>query len=154
MVHETNYFTALAMDHDFGILDGFCDLSPDFLNRNPWMFKSKKHSDPDTPTMREALTGPHREAFLDAMATEIDELEEHGTWDVINRTDIKPIELPDGTVEIPQVIPSTWVYRIKRNPDGEFKKTKARFCVRGDLQEKQDLKNVKTVNGEVQQTKA
>ena len=76
------------MDHDFGILDGLSDLSPDFLNRNPWMLKSKKCSDPDTPTMREALSWPYQEQFLDAMETEIVELEDHDKWEVMKRSDI------------------------------------------------------------------
>ena len=32
------------------------------------------------------------------------------------------------------LVPSTWVFKIKRLPDGTLKKHKARFCVRGDLQ--------------------
>ena len=117
------------------------------------MFKSKKWSDPDTPIMREALSGLYWEQFLDAMETEITELEDHDTWDVMKRNDIQPTELTDGTIEIPQVIPSTWVYRIKRIPNGEFKKAKACFIVRGDLQEQQNLKSARPINGEPIQTK-
>jgi hypothetical protein len=32
------------------------------------------------------------------------------------------------------VIPSTWVFKIKRFPDGTVKKFKVRFCARGDRQ--------------------
>ena len=33
------------------------------------------------------------------------------------------------------ILPGTWVFRQKRCPDGTIKKYKARYCVRGDLQE-------------------
>jgi Reverse transcriptase (RNA-dependent DNA polymerase) len=40
-------------------------------------------------------------------------------------------------VEVPtsRIIPGTWAFRRKRSTDGEVKKYKAHFCVRGDLQE-------------------
>ena len=66
-----NYATALAMDPEFGILDGLSSLPPDALTRNPYMFKAKKTSDPDTPSIKEALTGPFRDEFLEGMALEI-----------------------------------------------------------------------------------
>lgn len=62
-------------------------------------------------------------------------MEGHVTWDVINRTDIKPVKNTDGTETLPKIIPSTWAFKIKRYPDGIMKKLKACFCVRGDLQE-------------------
>ena len=59
------------MDHDFGILDQVDTLPPGFFLRNPCMFKSKTHHDPDTPSIREALSGQHREDFIDCMRQEI-----------------------------------------------------------------------------------
>jgi hypothetical protein len=32
------------------------------------------------------------------------------------------------------VLPSMWVFKIKRYPDGSVKKFKARFCAQGDCQ--------------------
>jgi hypothetical protein len=32
------------------------------------------------------------------------------------------------------VLPSTWVFKIKRYPDGHVKKFKARICAQGDRQ--------------------
>ena len=132
-VYQANYLAALAMDHTTGLMDATM-LSPDYFTRNPFMFKAKKKADPDTPNIREALSGPHREEFIEKMALEIQELEEHGTWSVIKRKDIKEVELPDGTKELPEVIPSTWAFKIKRFPSGMFCKLKARFCARGDCQ--------------------
>jgi hypothetical protein len=34
-----------------------------------------------------------------------------------------------------KILPGMWAYRRKGLPDGEIKKYKARYCVRGDLQE-------------------
>ena len=34
-----------------------------------------------------------------------------------------------------RILPGTWTFRLKRTPDGEVKKFKGRYCVRGDLQE-------------------
>jgi hypothetical protein len=124
-VYATHYAIALALDPTFGVLDGLSSLSPDFLATHPWMFKSKKGCDPDTPTIREALTGPYHNEFIEAMAIEIDELESHGTWTITNRSNI-----PSNA----QVIPLTWAYKVKRWPSGEMRKIKARICVRGDLQ--------------------
>ena len=59
------------------------------------------------------------------MRTEIKELEGHKTWKVVPRSSVKK-----GN----KVLPGTWDFKIKRYPDGRKLKTKARFCVRGDLQ--------------------
>ena len=87
-MHQVNCAVALAMDPNFGILDGLSSLPPDFLTRHPNMFKSKKGSDPDTPTMKEALTGPCHDEFLEAMSQEIDELEAHQTWTVVEKSSV------------------------------------------------------------------
>ena len=133
-VHDIHYATALALDPEYGILDGLSSQSPDFLTANPWMFKAKKGRDPDTPSIREALGGSHRREFIEGMAVEIQELESHGTWTVMKKSEIEPITLEDGTKHTPQIVPLTWAFKIKRWPSGLFRKTKARLCVRGDLQ--------------------
>jgi len=89
------------------------------------MFKASKKSDPDTPTIKEVLCGLFKEEFIEAMVKEIQELEEHGTWIVMLRS-----KIPEGA----NIIPSMWAFKIKRSPDGEIKKFKARFCAREDKQ--------------------
>ena len=59
------------------------------------------------------------------MGKEIEELENHNTWEVLERSSI-----PEGA----NILPSTWAFKIKRTPSGEVRKFKARFCVRGDKQ--------------------
>ena len=101
------------------------------------MFKAGK-KDKDSPGIVEALTGPYRMEFLEAMRKEIEELEKHGTWTIMRRCDIQKEKLPDGSITIPKVLLGTWVFKIKRFPSGEMRKIKARSCARGDLQEDVD----------------
>ena len=104
--------------------EGFIDTSiPDVSLR---AFKaSKKGKNPDLPNHREAMEGPHREEFKKAMQKEIEALESHGTWQGTLRSSV-----PQGA----EIVPLTWAFRIKRLPNGDFDKFKARLVVRGDLQ--------------------
>ena len=54
----------------------------------------------------------------------MDELAKKGTWyeDLKSNTTTK-------------IVPSKWVFRIKRTSDGSIRKFKGRICLRGDLQE-------------------
>ena len=112
---------ALLTDPDYVIVDA---MLLHVQNQMSHLFKANK-SDPDSPNLGEALRGPHSEDFLEAMKSEIISLEEHDTWTVIRKTSV-----PEGA----NVLPGTWVFKIKRFPDGRYRKTKARFCVRGDRQ--------------------
>ena len=91
----------------------------------PGALKATPGSDPDLPTFNQAMTGPDRDLYEQAMSDEIKELEEHGTWKLVKRSNV-----PQGS----KVLPSTWVLRAKRYPDGRLQQHKARFCVRGDRQ--------------------
>ena len=66
----------------------------------------------------------HVDEWLRCMEAEISSLEALGSWDEVDVLDAKS-----------KIIPGTWVFRVKRTPDGAVKKRKARFCCRGDLQE-------------------
>jgi len=87
--------------------------------------KAKATSDPDLPTLKESLTGPYSEELWAAMDSEINSLENKGTWEVVLRSSI-----PLGT----KVIPGTSVQRIKHLASGELSKFKSRWCCRRDLQ--------------------
>ena len=67
-----------------GVLTDTSCFTPDFLNKNPNLFKAKKGNDPDTPGMMEALSGLYRDEFMQAMQNEISELEHHGTWKIVS----------------------------------------------------------------------
>ena len=60
------------------------------------------------------------------MKLEIATLENIEAWTVVDRY--------DSNGEPHHVIPSTWAFKCKRNPDGLIKKFKARFCARGNKQ--------------------
>jgi len=113
-VEDYNYLYSLLMDPEFGIMD---NLFADVISRCPSLLKaSKSKSDPDTPSMQEALNGPYRDEFLEAMQVEIKELEEHGTWEMLAWS-----SLPEGA----NVLQGTWAFKVKQYPDGRFRKTKA-----------------------------
>ena len=115
------YWTMLSMNPLDDTMDSFQPVW------TPMALKAaKKKGNPDIPTYGEAMAGPHREMFEEAMKKEVQQLSEKGTWQGVIRS-----SLPGGT----KVVPLTWAFRIKRLPNGDFDKFKARICVRGDLQD-------------------
>ena len=71
--------------------------------------------------MREPV---HQSKWIDAAQAEISALEAKDTWVEVQISDAKS-----------KILPGTWVFCVKRSPDGEIRKYKARNCIRGDLQE-------------------
>jgi hypothetical protein len=80
--------------------------------------------DPDLLTFDQARVDVSREYWIQAAQNEISELEAHGSW----------VEVPESEAK-GRILPSTWVFKKKRAPDGSIKKFKARICLRGDLME-------------------
>ena len=76
-----------------------------------------KAKDPDTPSTREALTGPHAEQFWIAMDKEIECLQSKSSWEIVDRSSI-----PSGM----KAVPDTWAHRIKRLPCGTLSKFRSR----------------------------
>lgn len=118
---DYRYLLALLTDVDTGALDG---IHPG-INQFPMALKAAYGKDPDSPTYSEAMGGADREQYEEAMVKEIQELEQHKTWVMMPKS-----KVPTNA----KVLPSTWVFRLKRYPDGRARKHKARFCVRGDRQ--------------------
>lgn len=83
-------------------------------------------TDPDTLSYDAAMsdTPVNVSKWMEAAAKEIASLEKNGTW----------IEVDISTAKT-RILPGTWVFRRKRTPDGQISKFKARYCVRGDLEE-------------------
>ena len=77
---------------------------------------------PDSPTLYEAMNGLHAKEYLAAMQLEIETLERQHTW----------VSCPRPANR--RVLKSTWVFKLKRLPDGTPYRYKAWFCVPGDLQ--------------------
>ena len=95
---------------------------------------SKTKSDPDLYTWDEAMASPLRDEFLKAAQEEVQALTDKETW-------IEDLKV-NATVPI---VPATWVFKIKRTPDGAIKKIKARLCLRGDLMTISDQSNYSPV---------
>ncbi|THH19984.1 hypothetical protein EUX98_g8666 [Antrodiella citrinella] len=76
-------------------------------------------SNPDEPTISEALSGPDAQAWTDAMKAELDQHAKIGTW--------KLVDLPAGQ----HAIGRRWVLLVKRNADGTVNKFKARLVAQG-----------------------
>jgi hypothetical protein len=74
------------------------------------------------PTFHEAMKGEDAEHYLEAMRIEFTSLLAQKTWKSTPRSLAS------------KVIKSTWVFKLKRLPDGTPSKYKARLCVCGDLQ--------------------
>ena len=62
--------------------------------------------------------------WMEAAAEEVAILEKNGTWVEVDFDNAKT-----------KVLPGTWVFKRKCSPDEEITKYKARYCVRGDLEE-------------------
>jgi hypothetical protein len=89
---------------------------------DPRVYAAKKKSNPDMPTFKEAMKGEYADEYIEAMKIEVKGLINQNTW----KTAPRPVTA--------KVVKSTWVFKLKRLPDGTPSKFKARFCVRGDLQ--------------------
>ena len=82
-------------------------------------------SDPDTLSFEEAMSDTDNiKEWMKAANAEIESLVKNGTWKEVSVAEAKT-----------RILPGTWVFRRKRTPDGAISKYKARYCVRGDLQE-------------------
>jgi hypothetical protein len=91
---------------------------------SPTAFKAAA-SDPDTLSFDQAMADiEHVTKWMEAAAKEVASLERNGTWKEVSMLEAKT-----------KILPGTWVFRRKRSPDGEITKYKARYCVRGDLEE-------------------
>ena len=110
-------------------------------NYRPSALSGKKANDPDTPTYREAIFGEHGEEYWTAMKNEIEALVKRQTWDIMTRN-----QVPKGE----PIVPGTWAFKCKRRPDGTFRKFKARWCVRGDVETRMNKGNMDTYSPVIQ----
>ena len=91
---------------------------------DPRAYASKAmKNDPDMPTFHHAINGPFAEEYIEAMQLEVATLVQQRTWKTVPQT-------PDLNV----LLKGTWVFKLKRLPDGTPSRFMARFCARGDLQ--------------------
>lgn len=82
------------------------------------------NSDPDTLSYNEAMVDVDQDLWIAAARKEIKSLEDHGTW--------TEVDISEATSKI---LPSQWVFRCRRTPDGNVKSHKGCTVARGDLEE-------------------
>ena len=87
---------------------------------DPTIFKAKKGTDPDKPSLVEALSSPQSEQCTKSMTEEITNLVKQRTWDVIQK-----YEVPEGA----NIIPGTYYFKCNCFPEWVFPRFKTRFCV-------------------------
>jgi hypothetical protein len=100
---------------------------PDFIQS---ALKARAVKDPDTLSFEEAMRSPEKHQWMQAANGEVTGLEDKQTW----------TEVPMSEA-LTKILPGTWVFRKKRSPSGEIRKFKARYCVRGDLEEDDEEDN-------------
>jgi hypothetical protein len=91
---------------------------------DPRAYAAQTHvMDPDSPTFHQAMNGEYAEQYIEAMQLEVSTLIQQRSWTMVPRT--------PGF----KVLKGTWVFKLKRLPDGSPSRFKARYCARGDLQQ-------------------
>ena len=133
--------THLLQNHPYQDIAAFLQAPPVyFLPRFEGCYTSTMYYDSGLPTpaaYKAAITDPdilmyeqamndkdHVNKWLHAMQIKISQLESLNCWEEVDINSAKS-----------KIIPGTWVFKVKRSPDGEIKKYKARYCCRGDLQD-------------------
>lgn len=82
-------------------------------------------------TYEEAINCENSDEWKLAIKSEIEALEKNQTWELTS--------LPEGK----RAISSKWVFKVKRSPDGEISRYKARLCAKGFSQkEGQDYNEI------------
>lgn len=77
-------------------------------------------------TYARAMQGPNAVQWAKAIEEELDQLHKNKTWTLVPKDDIEPGHRPVG---------SKWVYKLKRDVDGNIAWFKARWVVKGYLQQ-------------------
>ena len=77
-------------------------------------------------TYERAMSGPHSQQWAQAMKEELDQLHKNETWTLVDKETVEPDHKPLG---------GKWVYKVKRDVDGNIARFKARWVVKGYLQQ-------------------
>ena len=66
----------------FNMINAVCNDVPDTFAPDLFIkaYNARTGHNPDSPNLKEALEGPHREQFLLAMQKELKQLNKHQTW--------------------------------------------------------------------------
>jgi Reverse transcriptase (RNA-dependent DNA polymerase) len=89
---------------------------------HPLLLSAKANFE-DHPTCDQAMNGPDREGYWQAMEKELETFQnDKHAWDIID------------CEHWMNALPSTWAFKCKQYPDGTIRKLKAGFCACGDRQ--------------------
>ncbi len=77
-------------------------------------------------TYERAINGPHAQQWAYAIKEELDQLEKNKTWTLVAENDIEQGHKP---------LSGKWVFKVKREVNGAIARFKARWVVRGYLQQ-------------------
>lgn len=77
-------------------------------------------------TYERAMSCSHAQQWAHAIQEEVDQLEKNKTWDLVLMSEAKAGHKP---------LSGKWVFRVKRNVNGDIARFKARWVVRGYLQQ-------------------
>ena len=80
--------------------------------------------EPETYTR--AMQGPNASQWVQAMTEKLDQLHKNDTWTLVPKDKIEPGH---------RLLERKWVYKVKRDVDGNIAKFKARWVVKGYLQQ-------------------
>lgn len=78
-----------------------------------------KIEDSEPRNIKEALSGLYKDKWKNAIEEEIKSLKENGTWDIVPKPKDRDI------------VTCKWVFKLKRNTEGNVEKYKARLAARG-----------------------
>jgi hypothetical protein len=114
---QQRYAYALSyLQEDSGIRQAFASASSSKLRPHISQLP------PEPKSWKAMLKHPESKGFKEAAQEEIKQLQANETWEEVSS--------PQGH----QVLPLTWVFKYKTDPEGYLVRHKARLCVRGDLQ--------------------
>ena len=102
----------------------YCNKLLEGVEDSTYVYTTRPQTNPDIFDFDQAMMSEYKDSFIKAAEVEVKALEDFNCWEEI------PLEMATT-----KVLPGTWVFRIKRAPDGTLKKFKGRYCIRGDLQE-------------------
>jgi hypothetical protein len=130
-IHEVNWHNNVYSDPCIQPFQHLLNVTVDPFTMetyvlHPLLFKSQIDA-LDNPRYREVASldheDPESQLWKEAMNKELQQLHDKGTYEIVAKATIEG-----------KIIPTTWVFKRKRLPDGTIYKYKARLCIRGDLQ--------------------
>ena len=98
----------------------------DAANLDHYAYTTNSFDIQEPETYEKGMASEQAEEWVEAMREEMQSLIKHETWDLIPKNDITPGHRP---------LKGKWVYKIKRGVDNQILRFKARWVVKGYLQQ-------------------